>query len=71
MNVERVTSTPAASSAAIASSILGCSVREVNALMANLRRERLVGRDARHLIVDRRRLQPKYDTGVRAQHANL
>jgi CRP-like cAMP-binding protein len=49
--------------------ILGCSVREVIGLMANLRRERLVWREARNLIVDRKRLQHKYDTGVRGQHA--
>jgi len=51
--------------------ILGCSVREMTALMANLRRERLVWREARNLIVDRRRLRQIYDTGVREQHANL
>jgi CRP-like cAMP-binding protein len=51
--------------------ILGCSVREVIGLMANLRRERLVWRDARSLIVDRKRLQHKHDTGVRKQHASL
>jgi CRP-like cAMP-binding protein len=51
--------------------ILGCSVREVNGLMANLRRERLVWRDARNLIVDRKRLQHEYDAGVREHYANL
>ncbi|HEV3112426.1 MAG TPA: Crp/Fnr family transcriptional regulator [Candidatus Binataceae bacterium] len=51
--------------------ILGCSVREVIGLMANLRRERLVWRDARNLIVDRKCLQHKYDAGLREQHANL
>jgi CRP-like cAMP-binding protein len=51
--------------------ILGCSVREVIGLMANLRRERLVWREARNLIVDRKRLQHKYDSGVRQRHANL
>jgi hypothetical protein len=39
--------------------------------MANLRRERLVWRDARNLIVDRKCLQHKYDAGLREQHANL
>jgi hypothetical protein len=39
--------------------------------MANLRRERLVWRDARILVVDRKRLQHEYDTGVREHYANL
>ena len=38
--------------------------------MANLRRERLVWRDARDLMVDRKRLQQKYETGVRERRAN-
>jgi CRP-like cAMP-binding protein len=50
--------------------IVGCSVREVIGLMANLRRERLVWRDARDLMVDRKRLQQKYETGVRERRAN-
>jgi len=49
--------------------ILGCSVREVIGLMANLRREHLVWREGRNLIVDRKRLQHKYDTGLREQLA--
>jgi CRP-like cAMP-binding protein len=49
--------------------ILGCSLREVIGLMANLRRERLVWRDARNLIVDRKRLQYQYETGVREHHS--
>src|SRR5215469_6071426 len=51
--------------------IVGCSVREVTGLMANLRSEHLVWRDGRNLIVDRKRLQHEYHTGVRDQHANL
>ncbi len=51
--------------------IVGCSVREMTGLMANLRRERLVWREARNLIVDREHLQHKYDEGVREHHANL
>lgn len=51
--------------------IVGCSIREVTGLMANLRREHLVWRDGRNLIVDRKRLQHEYETGVSEQHADL
>lgn len=53
------------------SGIMGCSVREVIALMANLRHERLVLRDAGNLIVDSKRLQREYDAGVGERHARL
>jgi CRP-like cAMP-binding protein len=51
--------------------MVGCSIRQVTGLMARLRRDRLVWRDARNLIVDRKRLRYRYDTAVREHDAKL
>lgn len=50
---------------------MGCSVREVIGLMANLRRERLVLRDVGNLIVDGKRLQREYDADVDEHYARF
>jgi CRP-like cAMP-binding protein len=51
--------------------MVGCSIRQVTGLMARMRRDRLVWRDARHLIVDRKRLRHQYDTGVREHYSKI
>ncbi len=51
--------------------IVGCSVREIGGLMANLRRQGLAWRDRGILVVDHKRLQREYDSGVREHYANL
>jgi len=45
------------------------ALREMIGLTANSRRERQVWSEARNLIVDRKRLQHRYETGLREHQA--